>query len=77
MSRLTIHPLRHLAVLLGVAFGFFMLSASGQEGTFWSNGPSWLGGISWFAFMLTALAFIVYGVLCLVSLVTRRTRRAA
>ncbi|HEY3528767.1 MAG TPA: hypothetical protein VGK78_06415 [Nocardioides sp.] len=58
-QQLTTHPIRSLGVLLVLAFGFFMLSASGQSGTFWENGPGWLGTIGWFAFLLTALAFLV------------------
>jgi hypothetical protein len=76
MSHLTTHPLRNLAVLLVVAFALFMLSASGQENTFWSSGPSWLGAIGWFGFLLTALAFIVYGLFVLVRLATRSRRTA-
>ncbi len=56
--QLTTHPIRSLAMLLVVAFCFFMLSASGQPDSFWKNGPGWLGAIAWFAFLLTALAFL-------------------
>lgn len=71
--QLVTHPFTSLAALLVVAFGFFMLSASGQSGTFWENGPSWLGSIGWFCFLLTALTFIVSAV----YLVVRRARRTA
>ena len=58
MQQLQEHPLRTLAGLLVVAFCFFMLSASGQHGTFWENGPSWLGSTGWFAFLITMLLFL-------------------
>lgn len=57
--QISTHPIRSLATLLVVAFAFFMLSASGQSGTFWEDGPAWLGSIGWFCFLLSALAFVV------------------
>ncbi|MFZ2015061.1 MAG: hypothetical protein WAV00_14660 [Nocardioides sp.] len=59
VRQLTTHPIRSLASLLAVAFCFFMLSAAGQSDSFWQNGPGWLGAIGWFAFLLTALVFLV------------------
>jgi hypothetical protein len=53
------HPISGLAGLLVLAFAFFMLSASGQSGTYWENGPAWLGSIAWICFLLSALAFLV------------------
>jgi hypothetical protein len=70
MRQLQTHLLRTLAALLLLAFGFFMLSASGQDGAGWEDGPTWLGNLGWFAFLITALAFVVAGVYTLV----RRTR---
>jgi Zn-dependent protease with chaperone function len=64
------HPIRTLAALLVLAFGFFMLSASGQSGTFWENGPGWLGSTGWILFLLTALTFVVSAI----YLVVQRTR---
>lgn len=64
------HPIRTLATQLALAFGFFMLSASGQSGTFWENGPTWLGSAGWILFLLTALGFLV----SLIYLVVRRSR---
>jgi len=69
--QLTDHPIRSLAALLVLAFGFFQLSASGQPGTYWENGPGWLGSMGWILFLLTALTFIVSAV----YLVVRRARR--
>ena len=73
--QITTHPIRSLATMLVVAFAFFMLSASGQSGTFWENGPAWLGSIGWFCFLLSALTFLV----CAAYLTVRgvRARRAA
>jgi hypothetical protein len=68
--QLTTHPIRTLAALLVLAFGFFMLSASGQSGTYWENGPGWLGSIAWPFFLLSSLAFVV----CAVVLVLRAVR---
>jgi hypothetical protein len=58
-QQLNLHPIRSLGVILVAAIGFFLLSASGQEGTSWSDGPGWLGSIGWFTFLVLALAFIV------------------
>ncbi|MBO0846395.1 MAG: hypothetical protein J2P22_13370 [Nocardioides sp.] len=63
------HPIRTLATQLALAFGF-MLSASGQSGTFWENGRTWLGSTGWILFLLTALGFLV----SLIYLVVRRSR---
>ena len=65
------HPIRSLAALLVLAFGFFQLSASGQHGTYWQDGPGWLGSTGWILFLLTALTFVV----SVVYLVVHRTRR--
>lgn len=69
------HPIRTLAVLLVLAFGFFQLSASGQPGTYWQNGPSWLGSTGWILFLVCALAFLVSAGYLVVRRV--RTRRTA
>lgn len=66
------HPIRTEAVLLVAAFAFFMLSAAGQPGSDWENGPTWIGDPSWFIFLALALTFIVVGVVA----VTRRVRGA-
>jgi hypothetical protein len=68
------HPVRTLAILLVLAFAFFNLSAAGQPGTDWENGPKWLGDPSWFLFLACALAFIVIGVLTVVRVMRGRTR---
>lgn len=68
--QLNTHPIRTLAALLVLAFGFFQLSASGQPGTYWENGPTWLGSTGWILFLVTALSFVVSAV----YLVVRRSR---
>jgi uncharacterized membrane protein YhaH (DUF805 family) len=70
LHRLVQHPIASLGAMLVLAFGFFMLSASGQSGTFWEDGPAWLGSIGWICFLLTALTFVVSAA----YLVVRRTR---
>jgi hypothetical protein len=72
--QLTTHPIRTLAGLLVLAFGLFQLSASGQPGTYWENGPGWLGGIAWILFLLTTLTFLVSaGYLAVRTVRARRT----
>jgi len=58
--QLITHPLLTLAALLVLAFGFFQLSASGQPGTYWSDGPGWLGNTAWVLFLLCALGFLAF-----------------
>ena len=71
------HPLRTLAGLLVLAFCLFVLSASGQPDTFWKSGPSWLGTIGWFGFLLTALVFVVLAVVAGIRAVSHGGRRTA
>ncbi len=68
------HPIRTEAVLLVLAFGFFMLSAAGQPGSGWEDGPKWIGDPSWFIFLALALSFLVVGA---VAVVRRLRARAA
>lgn len=76
MSHLHNHPLRTLAALLVLALVLFLISASGQSGTFWSDGPSWLGTIGWFGFLITALVFVLAAIYS-VARAVRRPRRVA
>lgn len=69
------HPFRSLGAVVGAAFVFFMLSASGHPGSYWANGPEWLGNIGWFAFLLCLLAFI--GLAIYLPIAKRRERRRA
>lgn len=60
--------------LLLVAAGavLFLLSASGQDNTFWKDGPGWLGAIGWFGFLICVLLLIVTGVVALARRVRER-----
>ena len=71
---ITLHPFRSLGLVLGVAVVFFVLSASGQSDSFWKSGPSWLGAIGWFAFLICLLAFVVLAVYLPVAKARRRHR---
>jgi hypothetical protein len=71
MSMLQRSPGRVLLALFGAMVVLFLLSASGQDGSFWKNGPGWLGAIGWFGFLLTTLAMIA----TLVYLGVRTARR--
>jgi hypothetical protein len=76
MHQLRNHPLRTLAGLLVLAFALFQLSASGQPGTYWENGPGWLGSIAWIAFLIAALAFVAGAVYTLVRVAVGHRRAA-
>ena len=52
------HPSRALLTVLGAMVVFFLLSASGQPGTFWSSGPAWLGTLGWTVFLVGAVVLI-------------------
>jgi ribose/xylose/arabinose/galactoside ABC-type transport system permease subunit len=61
------HPtLRSTLVLLVAAVGLFLLSASGQDSSYWQSGPEWLGSIGWIGFLLCVLLLIVSGIFALV-----------
>ena len=61
------HPtLKSTLVLLVAAVGLFLLSASGQDNSFWQSGPEWLGSIGWIGFLLSVVLLTVSGVYALV-----------
>ena len=67
------HPTRaSTLVLLVVGVVLFFLSASGQPDSYWASGPSWLGAIGWFGFLICALLLIVSGLWALVSWIRHR-----
>jgi protein-S-isoprenylcysteine O-methyltransferase Ste14 len=67
------HPTRaSTLVLLVVGVVLFFLSASGQPDSYWASGPSWLGLIGWFGFLICALLLIVSGLYALVSWMRHR-----
>ncbi len=72
------HPTRTSTLALVVAgVILFVLSASGQPDTYWSSGPSWLGDIGWYGFMVCVLLLLVSGLYAIVSLVRNRGRLSA
>lgn len=76
MRQLIDHPLRTLGGLLVLAFVLFMLSGIpalryAKHGVYLV-----LGDICWFGFLLTALAFVVGGLVVLVRLAGRSRRTA-
>jgi hypothetical protein len=68
------HPLRTLAAMLLLALALFLLSASGAPGTYWSDGPVWLGTVCWFGWMIVFLLFVVTAAYSMVRSVVRRWR---
>jgi hypothetical protein len=67
------HPYRTLSALATLTVILFLLSASGQPGTFWSDGPEWLGALGWFGFGLGLLGLLI---LCVYLGIARLRRRA-
>ena len=71
------HPTRNSTlVLLVVGVVLFFLSASGQPDTYWATGPSWLGAIGWFGFMICSLLLIASGLYALISWIRHRGQPA-
>jgi hypothetical protein len=69
------HPTRKSTLtLFVVGVVLFLLSASGQANSYWKSGPSWLGAIGWFGFLLCVLLLIVSGVYWLVSRIRHRNQ---
>ncbi len=67
------HPTRKSTVaLLVVGVVLFLISASGQDNGYWKSGPSWLGAIGWFGFLICLLLLIASGVYTLVSRIQHR-----
>jgi len=67
------HPTRKSTlVLIVVGVVLFFLSASGQPDTYWATGPSWLGALGWYGFMVCALLLIVSGLWALVAWIAHR-----
>lgn len=72
MRQLDRHPLRYLGGLLVLAFVLFTLS--GIPTIKDATSGAWLivGDITWFGFLLTALTFIVVGLVVVVRRLGRR-----
>jgi hypothetical protein len=60
--------------LFVVGVVLFLVSPSGQANSYWKSGPSWLGAIGWFGFLICALLLIVSGVYWIVSSIRHRNR---
>ncbi len=63
--------------LIVAAVVLFVLSASGQPDTYWAKGPSWIGEIGWYGFMVCALLLMVSALYAVVSSVRNRGRLSA
>jgi hypothetical protein len=76
MRQLNEHPLRTLAGLLVLAFVLFTLSGIPVLRAAKTGWYLVLGDICWFGFLLSALAFVVGGIIVLVRLAGRGRRTA-
>jgi protein-S-isoprenylcysteine O-methyltransferase Ste14 len=65
---------RSTLVLLVVTVVLFVVSPSGQPDTYWASGPSWLGIIGWFGFLICLLLLLASGLYALVSSIRHRGR---
>jgi hypothetical protein len=67
------HPTRKSTLaLFAAAVVLFILSASGQPDTFWASGPSWIGAIGWFGFLICALLLVASGLFAVTSSIRHR-----
>jgi hypothetical protein len=64
--------LKSMLVLFAAGVVLFVLSASGQPGSYWQGGPSWLGTIGWIGFLICLLLLVVSGAYLLVSRIRHR-----
>ncbi|GAB3768185.1 ABC-type antimicrobial peptide transport system permease subunit [Nocardioides ginsengisegetis] len=64
------HPARVLGVVAAVAIALFLLSAPGADDT--SGAWYYISAFGWFGFLITALLFIVLGLVVAVQAVGRR-----
>jgi len=55
------HPLRILGTWAALTAVLFLLSASGNSSE-WSHGPSWLGALGWFGFLIGLLGLVLLAV---------------
>jgi uncharacterized BrkB/YihY/UPF0761 family membrane protein len=70
-----VHPTRTSTLTLIVAgIVLFVLSASGQPNQYWESGPSWLGYIGWFGFLICLLLLLVSALFAVVSRIRHRER---
>jgi hypothetical protein len=76
MRQLDEHPTRTLGGLLALCLALFLASGIPGLKDATSGGLFVLGELAWFGFLLTALLFVIGGLIPLVRL-ARRARRAA
>jgi succinate dehydrogenase/fumarate reductase cytochrome b subunit len=70
-----VHPTRRSTLVLFVAaVVLYILSPSGQAGSYWENGPSWLGSVGWFGFLICLLLLVCSGLYVVVSRIRHRHR---
>ena len=67
---------RSTLVLLVAGAILFVLSASGQPYGPWTAGPSWIGLVGWFGFLICTLLLIASGLYAAVSSIRHRDRLA-
>lgn len=68
-----VHPtVKSMLTLFVAGAVLFVLSASGQPNSFWKSGPSWLGYIGWFGFLICLLLLIASGLYMVISRIRHR-----
>ena len=73
MRQLDLHPIRALAGLLVLAFVLFTLSGIPTLRDATSGGWFVVGNITWFGFLISALLFVVAGIVVVVRRVAHRS----
>jgi protein-S-isoprenylcysteine O-methyltransferase Ste14 len=68
--------LKAMLALVAAGAVLFIVSASGQAGTYWESGPSWLGAVGWFGFLACLLLLMVSGLYLLVARIRHRGQPA-
>jgi len=75
-------PMRNMSrrnrvlALIGVGAVLVAISGIGQDSGYWKSGPSWLGAIGWFGFLICLLLLVVTGVSAAVSTMRSHHDRA-
>jgi len=73
-----VHPtLKSTLALFAAAVALFLLSPSGQDSGYWQSGPSWLGNIAWYSFMVCVLLLVVSGIYVAVARIRHHDQPAA
>ena len=67
------HPLRILGTWAALTAVLFLLSASGNS-SWWSHGPSWLGGLGWAGFLIGLLGLLGLAIYLAAARLRHRTR---